>query len=323
MDNINVDQNIINEFLNKTEQGQYFSLKHQYDAKNEYSSGRWDLGKYFSDTAVVSIKDLQINNAFSSETPLNNIITIDIVLAGGVDTLLDHFSIPNNDMPRILFGSHTDNGYQRRVHQKGEYYKAIGIWIKSDMLINHFGLKPDTFPKMTAELLQCKYNRSLLFPLTSNIKHCSEEILDTKISSTLNEKFIEAKLTELLCYLIECLYSPEQSFNLANHLSTRKSNAMKKVLAKLNDDSLEEVNLAALSQEVGMSESNLSKTFKSSYGMNISQYRLQQRLVKAFELILAGKLSIFQVALEVGYKDQSSFARAFKKYFGFSPTKVK
>lgn len=323
MDSISVNQTIINEFLQNTQQGHYFSLKKQYDAKNIYSSGRWDLGKYFANTAVISIKDLTINSAFSSETTLENIITIDIVLAGGVDTLSDHFSIPNNDMPRILFGSHTANSYQRRVHHKDEHYKAVGIWIKSDMIINHFGLDVSTFPKMTAELLQCKYNRSLLFPLTSNIKHCAAQIFGTSINSVLKEKFIEAKLTELFYYLIECLYSPEQSFNLANHLSTGKSKAMKKVLARLNEDSLEEVSLAILSKEASMSQSNLSKTFKSSYGMNISQYKLQQRLVKSFELILEGKLSIFQVALEVGYKDQSSFARAFKKYFGFSPTNVK
>jgi AraC-like DNA-binding protein len=38
----------------------------------------------------------------------------------------------------------------------------------------------------------------------------------------------------------------------------------------------------------------------------------------ALELLNEGKLSILQVALEVGYKDQLSFGRAFKKFFGFS-----
>lgn len=323
MDSFHVNQSIISEFLQSTKNSHYFSLKRQYDGKNTYSSGRWELGRYFSNTAIVSIKDLTINRAFSTETTLQNLITIDIVLAGGVDTHLDHFTILNNDMPRILFGSHTIDSHQKRHHHEGEHYKAVGIWIKSEELIENFGLDLSLFPKMTSELLQCKHNRSLLLPMTSKIKLCSEEIFETRITNKLQEKFIEAKLTELFYYLIECLYSPEQSFNLSNHLPTRKSNAMKKVLAKLNEDSLEEVNLKLLSKEAGMSQSNLSKTFKSSYGMNISQYKLQQRLVRAFELIMEGKLSIFQVALEVGYKDQSSFARAFKKYFGFPPTKVK
>lgn len=323
MENFSVNQAIIDDYLQSPQQSHYFSLKRQYDAKDIYSSGRWDLGRYFSNTALVSIKDLHINESFSAETTLINIITIDIVLAGGVDTLFDHFTIPNNDMPRILFGSHTADGHQKRLHHAGEHYKAVGIWITSDALIENFGLDLKLFPKLTAELLQGKYSRSLLLPMTTRIKQCAEEILDTEITSKLKEKFIEARLTELLCHLVECLYSPEQSFNLSNHLSTRKSKAMKKVLSRLNEDSLEEVNLEILSKEVGMSQSNLSKTFKSSYGMNISQYKLQQRLVRAFELIMENKLSVFQVAMEVGYKDQSSFARAFKNYFGFSPTDLK
>lgn len=64
---------------------------------------------------------------------------------------------------------------------------------------------------------------------------------------------------------------------------------------------------------------HLSKTFKSSYGVSISQYKLQQRLMRTYELVLEGKLSIYQVAAEVGYKDQSSFTRAFKGYFEFYP----
>ncbi|MGJ8631083.1 MAG: helix-turn-helix transcriptional regulator [Glaciecola sp.] len=322
MEHFSVSPAIINEFLNNTKASHYFSLTRQFDTQNIFSSGRWDLGRYFDNTAIVSIKDLHIKRAFYAETTLENLITIDIVLEGGVHTLVDHFIIPNNDMPRVLFGSHNESGYQQRIHHEDEHYKAVGIWIKPQVLIDNFGLELDKFPQVTAELLQGKYNRSLLLPITSKIKQCAEEILETRITSKLKEKFIEAKLTELFYYLIECLLSPEQSFNLSNHLSTRKSKAMKKILARLNDDNIEEINLTTLAKEVGMSESHLSKTFKSSYGMNLSQYRLQQRLVKAFELIVEGKLSIFQVAMEVGYRDQSSFARAFKNHFGFSPTKV-
>jgi transcriptional regulator GlxA family with amidase domain len=44
---------------------------------------------------------------------------------------------------------------------------------------------------------------------------------------------------------------------------------------------------------------------------------------QAQELIKQGKHSVLQVAMEVGYQNQSSFGRAFKKFFGYSPTKDK
>lgn len=73
--------------------------------------------------------------------------------------------------------------------------------------------------------------------------------------------------------------------------------------------------------ELGMSKAQISKTFKSSYGMNITEYLTQKRLSKALELINEGKLSVLQVALAVGYTNQSSFGRAFKKFYGYSPLK--
>lgn len=63
---------------------------------------------------------------------------------------------------------------------------------------------------------------------------------------------------------------------------------MKKILTRLNKDSIE-----VLSKESGMSRSNLSKTFKPRYEVTISKYKLQHRLIKAFELILDRKLSFF------------------------------
>ena len=210
MENFSIDQTTIDNHLRDSQQNHYFSLKEQYDKNDIYSGGRWDIGRYFSNTALVSLKDLHIKQSFSAETSVIDILTIDIVLEGGVDTLLEHFTIANNDMPKILFGSHTANGHQKRIHHQGEHYKAVGIWITSDALIKNFGLDLDSFPKLTAELLKGKYNRSLLLPITTRIKHCAEEILETEITSKLEEKFIEAKLTEVLYHLIQCLYSPEQ-----------------------------------------------------------------------------------------------------------------
>jgi transcriptional regulator GlxA family with amidase domain len=43
--------------------------------------------------------------------------------------------------------------------------------------------------------------------------------------------------------------------------------------------------------------------------------------MKAKELVNEGKMSVLQIALEVGYTNQSSFGRAYKKYYGYPPLK--
>lgn len=320
MDEINLNQEDIDTLVNLRTDKSLVSLKENHDCNDYYSQGRWDLVNYQSNTAILNLKKLLINESFSASTQLSDLLTIDIILAGGADTQFDHINLKNDDMPRIIFSSHAKNNNQKRIHAKGERLTALGIWIRPEVLIEKFGLDIESFPQLPGELLQGKYNRSLVLPVTAVIKHCVEEIFDCQLTGKIHEKFIEAKVTELFCYLIECLGDPEKAFNLSNHLSTRKSTAMKKVVNRLNMLDDDTVCLSSLAQEVGMSPSSLSKTFKSSYGMNISTYMQQKKLVKGFDLVLDGKLSMLQVALEIGYKDQSSFARAFKSYFGFKPS---
>lgn len=323
MDEIKLDQSNILKLLSNLTQGELLSLKNNYDPDNRYASGRWDLGHYQHQSAMFSIKDLHIVEGFCSSTNLSNMITIEVILEGGVDTLFNHAELKNNDMPRILFSSHAQNNHQFRRHLPGTRYKALALWIRPNVLIQKFDLDCNTFPKLTAELLEGKHNRTLALPITSAIKHCTEDIFACAITSRLEQQYLEAKITELLYFLITALYSPDEAFNLSNRLSSRKSAAMKKVLELINHKQDDDVCIASLAQEVNMSVSSLSKTFKNSYGMNISKYRQQQRLIRAFDMVLAGKLSILQIALEIGYKDQSSFTRAFKEYFGYTPSDLK
>lgn len=322
MENIFLDQDAIFELINKTSDSHFYSLKENYDRQNRYSVGRWDLGNYQNETAVFSIKDLVINEDFNSGSHLSNLITIDVILTGGVDTQFDHINLKNNDMPRILFSSHADN-HQVRHHFAGGAYKALGLWLKPEMLIKTFGLSLNTFPQLTAELLAGKYNRTIALPITLAVKHCTDEIFSCQVNSVLDTKYLDAKITELFYHLIMTLHSPENAFNLNNQLSARQSFAMKKVLEALNTSHENSPCIDTIAKNVNMSVSGLSKTFKKSYGMNISKYRQQQKLMRSFDMILAGKFSILQIALDVGYRDQSSFTRAFKEYFGFTPTDLK
>lgn len=81
-----------------------------------------------------------------------------------------------------------------------------------------------------------------------------------------------------------------------------------------------DMSLALLSKRFGMSESNLSKFFKSYQGVNFSEYLEWLRLSAAEELLLGADMTMSQVAARVGYSSPTSFYRAFKRRYGVSPT---
>ncbi|MDO4281560.1 MAG: AraC family transcriptional regulator [Peptococcaceae bacterium] len=74
-----------------------------------------------------------------------------------------------------------------------------------------------------------------------------------------------------------------------------------------------------LAAQFSISETSLKNYFRGVYGQNISVYLREMRMKKAAELLVNTRLSVAQIAEQVGYMNQSKFAAVFKKQFGLSP----
>ncbi len=74
-----------------------------------------------------------------------------------------------------------------------------------------------------------------------------------------------------------------------------------------------------LAEEFSISETSLKNYFRGVYGQNISVYLREMRMNKAGELLATTRLSVAEIAEQVGYLNQSKFASVFKKQFGVSP----
>ena len=85
----------------------------------------------------------------------------------------------------------------------------------------------------------------------------------------------------------------------------------------------EDLSLDTLADEVAMSKFHLVRLFKGSTGVSPYQYLLRKRLEQGQRLLLAGDLPIAQVALAVGFSDQSAFASHYKKHFGHTPREAR
>ena len=97
------------------------------------------------------------------------------------------------------------------------------------------------------------------------------------------------------------------------------------VEALLTEDLKRTWTLAELSEQFGVSETSLKTYFKSVYGRTIASYLRQKRMRKAAELLTDPdrKRSVLDVALDVGYENQSKFAAAFKNEYGVPPLEYK
>ena len=80
------------------------------------------------------------------------------------------------------------------------------------------------------------------------------------------------------------------------------------------------LDVTAVRRRCGLRNNNVSTRFRSALGEGIREYIERLRLEAASELLAAGDLEIFLVALAVGYSHQETFCRAFQRHFGYAPS---
>ncbi|WP_425449769.1 AraC family transcriptional regulator [Dethiothermospora halolimnae] len=97
-----------------------------------------------------------------------------------------------------------------------------------------------------------------------------------------------------------------------------------KVQDYIENNISEEFSLFNLSRIANFSSYHFHRIFRTMTGETLFQYIQRVRLEKAGFLLLANKnISITQIALECGFSNQSSFAKAFKNYFNMSASKLR
>lgn len=87
-------------------------------------------------------------------------------------------------------------------------------------------------------------------------------------------------------------------------------------VAHLEDD----VSLAALAAQVGLSVFHLHRVFSGAAGETPKQFTLRLRLGRSAVLLLTGKDSILDVALSCGFQSHEAFCRTFRRRFGMTPS---
>jgi AraC family transcriptional regulator len=82
----------------------------------------------------------------------------------------------------------------------------------------------------------------------------------------------------------------------------------------------EEFSLDRLAAQAGLSRFHFQRLFKAATGVAPSRYHIDLRINEARRLLRETKMSVIDVALEVGYTNPSHFAQLFRRETGLSPS---
>jgi len=93
-----------------------------------------------------------------------------------------------------------------------------------------------------------------------------------------------------------------------------------RVVEILNNDFRNATPMKDIAQRLNISPSRLRHIFKAEMGISPTQYCKELRMSKAKELIETSFLNIKQIMTTVGASNKDSFARDFKKTYGYTPS---
>lgn len=81
--------------------------------------------------------------------------------------------------------------------------------------------------------------------------------------------------------------------------------------------------IAELARRAGSSRRAFNVRFRAAYGVSAIEYLRASRLKAAREALLYQNLSVTEAADLVGYGNPANFATAFRKYFGYAPSRCR
>ena len=194
-------------------------------------------------------------------------------------------------------------------------YERIIIYV-STQFINHY---KDKDYDLNDCFLYAKENHSNVLRIPSLDKSklyqvCKELEYSMKDNEYANELYQKILFLELMIQLNRTVIS-----NHINYLDSDMTNIkLIAILNYINDNLTEDITIDRLSSEFFLSRYYLMHFFKEETGYTIGNYITEKRLLLAKHLVQNGD-SITDACYKSGFKNYSTFSRAFKKTFNTIP----
>jgi AraC family transcriptional regulator len=94
----------------------------------------------------------------------------------------------------------------------------------------------------------------------------------------------------------------------------------KRVAEFIQEHLAQDISLTALAELVDLSPYHFARAFKQSFGAPPHRYHMAHRMERARSLLQRSSLSVTQIGIQLGFRETSSFTRAFRKLTGLTPT---
>ena len=112
----------------------------------------------------------------------------------------------------------------------------------------------------------------------------------------------------------------EQFFAGAGHAGRHESDPVRELTEEIETHYAQPLSMEAISRRLYLSQTHLTRLFRSATGYTPYEYLKNFRLLKACELLQYTRLPCGEVGCAAGFANSSNFTQQFRRRFGITPT---
>ena len=124
---------------------------------------------------------------------------------------------------------------------------------------------------------------------------------------------------EGMCHILQEVVEAFSESMFSHNLPSKNNDIVKKAMLYISEKFNTPLTLEDVSAYVHLHPSYFSTVFKNSTGLSFKEYLNKVRIEESKILLLNTDFSIIDIAIAVGFEDQSYFSKVFKKYTGTTP----
>lgn len=141
-----------------------------------------------------------------------------------------------------------------------------------------------------------------------------DQLTDIYKTSCYGEELLTNAIITQILILINRQFRHTPEVSLTNHLTKE----VQEILTFIQENITQDLSLASLEEQFGLSRFHLNRLFKKDVGSTIYQYILLSRISLAKQLLETNS-NVTDVCFACGFNDYANFIRAFKKITGLAP----
>lgn len=211
--------------------------------------------------------------------------------------------------PGEVFVSHPEDVHRRRINPKGStlYWIFLELPPLGERLL---GLDVEASKSLT-RILRSLPHRT--FCTSREVGSCYErmfQILDTEKPKSVARRFrLQMAALQLLIALIEA--SPAEEI---------RDPRLQSLITRMRREPQEGFSIGAAARELHCSPNTVRARFKKFTGISPRSFMMKCRIHRAQDFLREGKMSVTEIAAELGFSSSQNFAVRFRQETGKSPT---